>query len=138
MDPIRDRGEYNSLIHLAEHADERGLKTVSDAMAAMAAIEGEVGPALSLRTENLGIDRMSIWAGADGRSLMAEWQETRPRAVVADTSGFSSRRERLAVAVAVLTQLWHNRRQRRPLLLVVDEAHDVCPHDPPTPWNRSP
>jgi uncharacterized protein len=30
----------------------------------------------------------------------------------------------------VLQQLWAHRKERRPLLLVVDEAHDVCPADP--------
>lgn len=133
MDPIRDRAEYNSLVHLAANADERGLKTVQDALAAMAAAPGEVGPALSMRVENLGIDRMEIWAGTDGRSIMTEWLETRPRGLVADTSGFSTRRERLAVAVSIITQLWQNRLQRRPLLLVVDEAHDVCPAQPEDP-----
>jgi uncharacterized protein len=56
--------------------------------------------------------------------------------VVADTSGFEERRERIAVAVAVLEHLWANRKQRRPLLLVVDEAHDVCPADPADPLQR--
>ncbi len=130
MDPIRDRAEYNSLVHLAERADEHGIKTVQDAVEAMAAEPGDVGPELAMRVENLGLDRMEIWAGTEGRSVMAEWLDTRPRAVVADTSGFSTRTERLAVAVSILTQLWQHRRDRNPLLLVVDEAHDVCPAEP--------
>ena len=40
------------------------------------------------------------------------------------------------VAVAVLEQLWQARHERRPLLLVVDEAHDVCPADPADPLEQ--
>jgi uncharacterized protein len=58
------------------------------------------------------------------------WADDRPRALVADTSGFDARRERVAVAVAVLSDLWRRRTERRALLLVVDEAHDVCPSEP--------
>jgi uncharacterized protein len=67
---------------------------------------------------------------------MEVWTQDQPRALVADTSGFEERRERMAVAVAVLQQLWAHRRQRQPLLLVVDEAHDVCPAQPADPLER--
>jgi uncharacterized protein len=73
---------------------------------------------------------MGAWARGRARTLMDVWNEDRPRALVADTSGFEQRRERIAVAVAVLEQLWARRQRRQPLLLVVDEAHDVCPAEP--------
>jgi DNA helicase HerA-like ATPase len=34
------------------------------------------------------------------------------------------------VAAAVLAKLWARRARRRPVLLVIDEAHNVCPPDP--------
>ena len=73
---------------------------------------------------------MAAWAGHAARTLGEIWTEDRPRVVIADSSGFEERRERVAVAVAVLQQLWAGRKERLPLLLVVDEAHDVCPADP--------
>ena len=130
LDPVDDRREYNTLMHLIDSAPGQSWKTVPDAMAAFEEAQGEVEQTLLMRVQNLGIHRMTLWAGVDGRSLPDAWFGERPRGVVADTSGFGSRRERLALTVAVLSQLWEHRMERRPLLLVVDEAHDVCPAEP--------
>jgi DNA helicase HerA-like ATPase len=46
---------------------------------------------------------------------------------VVDTGSLSTRAEQALVAESVLRGLWARRRERRPLLLVVDEAHNVCP-----------
>ena len=45
----------------------------------------------------------------------------------------SATEEQLAVALAVLDDLWARRKERRPLLLVIDEAHNLCPPDPERP-----
>lgn len=136
LDPIADRREYNALIHALDRAGASGYHTVDDALDAFRASGDDVLDAIRMRTENLGIDRMTVWAGLEGadvRTLADLWSTEAPRAVVADTSGFEERRERLAVTVAILRTLWRDRRERRPLLLVVDEAHDVCPAEPSDP-----
>jgi uncharacterized protein len=130
LDPVADRDEYNALIHLLRAAPTTGFRTVEDAQALLADSGDAVLELISKRIENLGVDRMAAWAGRSSRSLNDVWTEDRPRAIVADSSGFEGRRERMAVAVAVLQQLWARRKERRPLLLVVDEAHDVCPSEP--------
>jgi uncharacterized protein len=130
LDPIADRDEYNALIHLLRAAPPTGFRAIEDAQALLAASGDAVLELISKRIENLGLDRMAAWAGRASRSLNDVWTEDRPRAVIADSSGFEGRRERLAVAVAVLQQLWSRRKERRPLLLVIDEAHDVCPSQP--------
>jgi uncharacterized protein len=130
LDPIADRQEYNAVLHVLDAGPTRGSGSVAEAFEAFAASGDPALEAVRQRGENLGIDRMGAWAGQVGRTLDEIWTEDRPRAVVADSSGFEERRERIAVAVAVLRQLWAGRKERRPLLLVVDEAHDVCPADP--------
>lgn len=50
--------------------------------------------------------------------------------LVLDVGTLGSRSKRWIVANAVLTHLWRERSQRRPTLVVVDEAHDICPRDP--------
>ena len=35
------------------------------------------------------------------------------------------------IAAAVLGDLWRRRHERKPVLIVIDEAHNVCPADPP-------
>jgi uncharacterized protein len=130
LDPIGDRDEYNALLHVMLDDPTRTFGTVREALDAFHASGDPVLDAVRKRGENLGVDRMAAWAGQTRRTVDEIWAEDRPRAIVADSSGFEDRRERLAIAVAVLQQLWARRKERRPLLLVVDEAHDVCPSEP--------
>jgi DNA helicase HerA-like ATPase len=44
--------------------------------------------------------------------------------------------EQHLVASAVLTTLWEERLSRRPCLVVIDEAHNICPADPPDEVSR--
>jgi DNA helicase HerA-like ATPase len=129
LDPVVDREEFNALVHTAQRIPTQTWGSVREVMEAMRGLGGASVAALLLRMENLGIDGMSVWALGHHGTLMDRWAQ-RPRALVADTSGFASRRERLAVAVSVLAGAWERRMQRRPFLLVVDEAHDVCPAEP--------
>ncbi len=133
LDPIGDLDEYNALIHALGEAPEQGFTSIEAALDAFRASGDTVLESIRKRAENLGVDRMAAWAGLTARPArtVAEiWHDDRPRALVADTSGFEQRRERLTIAVALLEQLWAARHAREPLLLVVDEAHDVCPAEP--------
>jgi uncharacterized protein len=130
LDPLADRDEYNALIHVYRDRGSQEFRSVEEALAAFGASGEAVLELIRKRLENLGVDRMGAWARGRARTLMDVWDEDRPRALIADTSGFEQRRERIAVAVAVLEQLWARRQRRQPLLLVVDEAHDVCPAEP--------
>jgi uncharacterized protein len=137
LDPIADRDEYNALLHVRRNAPSAGFGSVESALEAFRASGDEVLELIRKRTENLGVDRMQAWALQSARTLTEVWTQDRPRALIADSSGFEERRERIAVAVAVLQQLWAHRKDRRPLLLVVDEAHDVCPADPTDALQRT-
>jgi uncharacterized protein len=130
LDPITDREEYNAVLHVLDGKPADTFGSVPEAFRAFAESGNPVLDEVRERGENLGIDRMVVWAGQAARSVSEVWAQDRPRAIVADSSGFEERRERIAVAVAVLQQLWVRRKERRPLLLVVDEAHDVCPAEP--------
>jgi len=84
-----------------------------------------------LRVENLGLLGWDVWAqGAAGVESVID---ARPAATVLDLGGFVHAEEPAAVALAVLDRLWASREQRRPVLIVVDEAHNLCPPDPVTP-----
>ena len=83
---------------------------------------------------NLGIDRFTVWAPNETGSVLDAIHDQalplrrhRPR-LAADTG----RRQSL-VAAAVLGDLWRRRHERQPVLIVIDEAHNVCPADPPDP-----
>jgi DNA helicase HerA-like ATPase len=47
-----------------------------------------------------------------------------------DLGSLETVQEQRLVAEAVLTTLWRSRSSRRPCLIVVDEAHNICPAEP--------
>jgi DNA helicase HerA-like ATPase len=136
LDPIADREEYNGLIHALREAPEDGFASVEAVLELFGASGDAVLERVRMRAENLGVDHMEAWAKRSAASFSELWSQDQPRALIADTSGFEERRERIAVTVAVLEQLWADRMKRQPVLLVVDEAHDVCPAEPSDPLQR--
>jgi uncharacterized protein len=86
---------------------------------------------LKLRAHNLGVDRWSIWPGTAGDSLAAELEDpTGPRCLVVDLGSLDTREEPAVTPGAVLERLWRRRATREPIVIVIDEAHNVCPAEP--------
>jgi DNA helicase HerA-like ATPase len=85
---------------------------------------------LAVRARNLGIDRWQVWSGADRGSLEDLVQPGGPRCVVADLGSLEHREEQAVAAEALLAALWRRRAAREPILIVIDEAHNVCPSEP--------
>ena len=132
LDPLVDRAEYNSLLHVGEllaAADERGI------IVALRESPDPTHHALAERIENLGIIDWSIWAGS--RTPATDIIAERPDATVLDLGAFAHADEPLAVALAVLEDLWARREERRPVLLVIDEAHNLCSPDLEGPLARA-
>lgn len=92
-------------------------------------LEGAAARRLALRIGNLGLDRMDIWADADHPPAMQylgdDW-----RAAVVDLGSLTSPAERSIVSAALVLALWRQRAAREPVLLVIDEAHNLCPQHP--------
>jgi len=121
LDPLVDYEQYGELAGLVE--DER-IRSVED----FARVASD---ALKLRARNLGVDRWSIWPGAEGGSLVAELEDPAgPRCLVVDLGSLATREEQTVTAGAVLAQLWRRRATREPIAIVIDEAHNICPADP--------
>ena len=62
-------------------------------------------------------------------SILADLEEL-PRCLVVDLGSLATREEQALAAAAVLADLWERRARREPVLVVVDEAHNVCPPHP--------
>ena len=89
---------------------------------------------LGLRIANLGVLDWPIWSRDRADSgLLDELDRLDQRCLVVDLGSVPSRTERSLVAAAVLSRLWARRTERKPVLLVIDEAHNVCP---PAPGDR--
>lgn len=124
LDPVADREEFNVLLHLGDMLSTGELDQVLPRLHE----SGEPSwRRLALRIENLGILDWEVWAReyTDVTRIVAE----RPDATVLDLGGFATPEQQLVVALALLDDLWAKREERRPVLLVIDEAHNLAsPH----------
>ena len=94
---------------------------------------GGAGGRLVVRARNLGLHRWGIWAGAERPSVLAELGKDDVRCLVIDLGSLPTREEQALASAAVLGELWRRREERRPVLIVIDEAHNVCPARPEDP-----
>lgn len=130
LDPIRNREEYAALVELVEG----GLQATDTSAAGLAerlsaAPDAEIR-ALGARMRNLGLHRWPIWSLGGGTSLQDLVASGGPRALVVDLGSLDSGPEKAIAAEAVLAALWRRRNEREPVLVVIDEAHNVCPREP--------
>ena len=121
LDPIVDRVEFNAFLHLSSSVTAADTVSLLDQLRA----SGDPGQlAIAQRIENLGLLDWHVWAG--GHTAASEIITERPDATVLDIGGFAHPDESLTLVLAVLDDLWTRREERRPVLLVIDEAHNVC------------
>ncbi|GAA4349862.1 ATP-binding protein [Angustibacter luteus] len=132
LDPLADREEYNALLDAAEQLHtRRGTDVVADLLAS--AEPGAI--LLAERMKNLGVLTWEVWA-FEGTTLTDRLAD-QARVTVLDLGGFELAEERLVVALELLDNLWENRSSRQPTLIVIDEAHNVCPAEPVTQLERA-
>jgi DNA helicase HerA-like ATPase len=124
LDPLADRDEYNRFLHLIDGQRPMDLDSLLGALRT----EGEHSQALGQRIENLGLPTWEVWAGANASA--AEVVETDPRMTVLDLGGFGDPHEPLAACLDLVERLWLQRESRTPTLVVIDEAHNICPAEP--------
>ncbi len=132
LDPIADAEEYNVLLRADARRDMFDSDTVIDRLRS-SADPAEVR--LSYRMENLDVLNWDLWSR--GTTSVVDVIHERPRATVMDLGGFSHASESKVAALAVLEHLWENREERRPILIVIDEAHNVCSPTPETDIERA-
>ncbi|HEX2291957.1 MAG TPA: ATP-binding protein, partial [Gaiellaceae bacterium] len=132
LDPIADREEYSALVDALEQAEAGTPATVRGAVDWLWE-SPEPRHSLGARARNLGVDRWQIWSGADPGSLEELVQPGGPRCLVADLGSLRTREEQAVAAEALLAALWRRRAAREPVLIVIDEAHNVCPDAPGDP-----
>ncbi|WP_216911749.1 ATP-binding protein [Nocardia noduli] len=121
IDPIVDREEFGELLRMS------ALMTAAELDETLPKLLGSDNPAqrrLALRIQNLGLNTWEVWARGD--TAVTDIVAQRPDATVLDLGGFSTSEQQLVVALALLDDLWARREERRPLLLVIDEAHNLA------------
>ncbi len=123
LDPVADRDEYAEFAALLDQ--ERPLQLED-----LHRVETPGAAALARRMRNLGVDRWGVWAREDAGSTLEALDDPAVRCLVVDLGSLATPQEQALVAGGVLEQLWHRRSRREPILIVIDEAHNVCPARP--------
>jgi DNA helicase HerA-like ATPase len=124
LDPVADPREFNTLLH----SDEIATATERDTLLQQLRASDDPGrQGLADRIENLRVLDWEVWAGS--RVPCSEVVRERADATVLDLGGFSTPEQHLTVAISVLDDLWSRRSEREPVLLVIDEAHNLCSPD---------
>jgi uncharacterized protein len=130
LDPIRDVDEYGALLDMLES----GLESSTDSTQKLAKrLLEEERPGLrtlGARLRNLGVHRWPIWSAGDEGSVQDLVATGGPRAVVVDLGSLATPGEKAIAGESVLAALWRRRADREPTLIVIDEAHNVCPREP--------
>jgi DNA helicase HerA-like ATPase len=133
IDPLRDREEYHMLRVTIERLG-RERYSIADIQAAATASLSEDSLALARRIANLGVAGWDVWAEADEPSIAdAGTAFGDARALVFDVGGFGTAEEKSLIATATLGAFWNHRERREPVLIVIDEAHNVCAQEPADP-----
>ena len=123
LDPIQDREEYAVLAGLLAERPPR--------LEGLAESDRPEERRLGLRIRNLGVGHFTVWAPGEAGSVLDAVHDQGIRCVVIDLGSLPTREEQSLVAAAVLGDLWRRRQERSPILIVIDEAHNVCPAEPP-------
>ncbi|MCC6271352.1 MAG: ATP-binding protein, partial [Microbacteriaceae bacterium] len=131
LDPVADRDEYAALAETVERASEllAGAASVKEVVDRIWAHPDPLH-SLAVRARNLRIDRWQIWSAGDPGSLEDLVQPGGPRCIVADLGSLETLEEQAVAAETTLAALWRRRTAREPILIVMDEAHNICPADP--------
>ena len=58
------------------------------------------------------------------------WSYDKSIHLVVDLGSLAAHGEKATAAESVLAALWRSRAAREPVLIVIDEAHNVCPREP--------
>jgi len=132
LDPLADRNEFNVLLQLGEDLRTRPPDVVVRELLESEDVDKRF---LAQRIQNLGILGWDVWAGQD--QSLVEGLEPRPRAADIDLGGFDHPRESLVVAMELLDSLWARRERHDPVLVVIDEAHNICPSNPSDPLSEA-
>jgi DNA helicase HerA-like ATPase len=129
LDPLTDREEYNIFWRIVDRLERQdySLADVQDMISHDYTSEARQ---LGLRIENKGVANWDVWSSPASSSLVDTLKEDDWRCLVLDIGTLDSMAEKTVIGNAVLTHFWRHRNQRKPVLVVIDEAHNICPQEP--------
>lgn len=128
LDPIRDAREYNVFRRIVREIGSPEY-TLSDIRRRATEMFDDGARNLAIRIENLDVEDLGIWAPT-GEPAMTDLVPKDWRTLILDLGSLPSAGERSMMAASAVAHFWQSRHDRQPTLLVIDEAHNVCPQTP--------
>jgi uncharacterized protein len=128
IEPIGDREEFHAFWSIIDRLGKPQY-SLHDVLASIAADFSPEARRVGLRIANLGIANWDIWCN-DGPGSLVESLSSDARCVVIDVGALTLPQQRSAIMMATFGRLWRNRDTRRVTLIVIDEAHNICPAKP--------
>jgi DNA helicase HerA-like ATPase len=134
LDPIIDAEEFNASLNLVAKTRATGTPVAGSLIPWLKQSELAAHRRLAVRLENLGVAAWDLWAWES--ESVTEVIDEQPDATVVDLGKFDTSIEARTAALAVLDHVWERRHDRIGRLIVIDEAHNLCPPDPTTAIER--
>jgi hypothetical protein len=128
LDPLADPERFGAFRELRA-AYEPSRLTLDRLIADAEAADDPRMHALALHIRNMGATDWDVWVGEDDTPLLEALPDDR-RVLIIDLGRTDSASERAVLSTAALEWLWRWRHDRVPRLVVIDEAHNVCPQVP--------
>lgn len=128
LDPIHDAREYNVFRRIVTDIGSTEY-SLGDVRQRAAAMFDDASRNLAIRIENLDVEDLGIWA-PNGEPAMTDLVPEDWRTLVLDLGSLPTPGERSMMAASAVAHFWQSRHDRKPTLLVIDEAHNVCPQTP--------
>jgi DNA helicase HerA-like ATPase len=156
LHPLHDRDEFGTLRRILDMQEQKPDGKLYSWDVLLDNILRDPLPMardIRLRIENLGITVWPIWCKTLEPSLIDLWfrrQAPYPapstegkapqedwRCMVIDIGDLNAPEQKQLVTAAILGQFWRQRNtikeSKEPVLIVIDEAHNVCPQQPTSP-----
>jgi len=134
LDPLLDGAEYSAFMEAVEALAGRPSYGFDDVVAQLQQHDDAAAERLLQRLGNLRVAEWEVWAKPGTASLVERVVGT--RAAVLDTGSLADPRARSVVSLAVMGFL-RRRTRRQPILLVIDEAHNVLAPNAPSALERA-
>ena len=128
LDPLDDREEFSSFWRIVDLIESEHVE-LTDVLNAALRDPAAESRQISLRILNLGISDWSVWC-QEGDPSYIDLLDSDFRSLVLDIGTLSLPAEKRVATLALLSQLWRRRAEREPVLIVIDEAHNICPAQP--------
>lgn len=129
LDPIRDLDAFHNFSSVVEGMRGKTYSWQVIHERLVSAVR-ESTSGLVMRLQNLRVADWDVWCKTQEPSMAETLSQKGWRCAEVDVGTLPSSDQRMVAAIAVLNYVWKTKNPKKPVLLVLDEAHNICPQEP--------